>query len=71
MHVVQLVGVLVVGAEHQFVGMRGHQWYQRIEVTGGAAFSDEDLHAEADLLQSPCQTEALMVGGDARAHILL
>ena len=71
MDVVQLVGVLVVGAEHQPVGMGGHQRYQGLEVTGGTALTDEDLHAEADFLQGTRQAETLVVGGDARPHVFL
>ena len=51
--------------------MGGHQRNQGLEVLGGTAFADEDLHAEADLLQGARQTEALVIGGDARAYILL
>ncbi len=71
MHVVQLVGVLVVGAKHQLVGVGAHQRDQRVEVTGGAALADENFHAKANFLQGTLQTETLMVGGDARAYIFL
>ena len=71
MTVVQFIGMLVVGAEHQLVGMGGHQRDEGIEILGRAAFADEDLHAEADLLQGPRHAEALVVGGDTRTHILL
>ena len=47
----QFVGVLVVGAKHQFVGIGGHQRYQSLKILGCAAFADENLHTKADFLQ--------------------
>ena len=67
----QLVGVLVVGTEHQLVGVGRHQRDEGFEILCCAAFADEDLHAEADFLQGAFEAETLVVGGDARAHIFL
>ena len=71
MAIVELVRVFVVGAEHQFVGMGSHQWDQSLKILGGTTFTDENLHAEADLLQSTRYGEALVIGGDAHPHIAL
>ena len=67
----QLIRVLVVGAEHQLVGVRGQQWNQGLEVLGGTAFANEDFHAEADFLQGLSEGKALMVSRNACADILL
>ena len=65
----EVVGVFVVAAEHDLIRKPGQQPDQRLEIAGGATLSDQDLYAQAGLLQAFLIGETLVVGGDALAEI--
>src|SRR6185312_6123107 len=47
----EIVGVAVIGAEHHAVRMVVQQADERVEIAGGAAFADDDLHPGLQLFQ--------------------
>src|ERR1700678_807092 len=65
----EAVGVLVVAAEHNLVGVVPQQAYQGVEVPGGAALPDEDVHTGVQFVQGFFHGETFMVGGDAGGDI--
>ena len=65
----QVNGFEVVGAEHQHILVLADEWVQGVKVAGGAAFADDDFHAQGYFLFRLRQTVDLMVGGDAGGNI--
>ena len=66
----QVVGVLVVGAEHAAVGvLAAEEGHQGVQVPGGGALPDHDILAPLQLGQSILQVVALVVGVDAGGDV--
>ena len=65
----QLVRVLVVAAQHGLPGEFGQQRVERVEVSRGGAFADDDLAAGGELVERFFLREALVIGGDAGGDI--
>ena len=61
----QIVGMLVVAAEHHPVRMAADKRLQRIEIARRRAFPDQDVHAAGDLVARLCQADAFVVAADA------
>ena len=66
----QVVGVLVVGAEHTpFHILVAQQGDQRLQIAGGSTLADHDKLSPLQLGDGVCQIVALMVGVDARRYV--
>ena len=66
----QIVGVLVVRAEHTVgVILRGEQRQQRVKVARCGALADHDVLAALELGERVAHVGALVVGVDTRRHI--
>ncbi len=66
----QAVGMLIIAAEHHPVGVLVEQTDQGLEIFGGAAFADEDLHAITQLIERLFGGETFVIGADAGGNIL-
>ena len=67
----QFVGMHVVAAEHEIVGIVGEKGCEGFEVLCGAALADEHFHAHVEASLLVGQGGAFVVGGDALRGILL
>ena len=65
----ELVGMLVVAAEHAAVGMRVDQAGERVEVAGGGPLADQDLQAERDFFERLVECHAFVVGADPGGRV--
>ena len=61
----------IVRAEHDHIGTLGNERSQQLIVLGGAALTDNDLHAGMDARPSFFQCGTLMIGCDACCCILM
>ena len=65
----ELVGMLVVAAEHGHSRVLAKQRVERVEVAGGGAFANGDLAAGGELVEGFFFGEAFVVGGDAGCDV--
>ena len=67
----EVVGVLVVGAEHDAVGMGAEEGVEGFEVFGGAAFADEDLQVGGgvEFFEGFFEGVTFVIGADVMAEV--
>ncbi len=66
----EVVGMSVVGTEHHLVWIVVQQVDERIEIPGGAAFADQDLHPGLELVERFFGSDTFMIRADSRADVL-
>ena len=67
----QIVGVFVVRAEHYFCGIVGQKGNQRVEIFGGTALTDQNIHSVFEFVGGLVDRKTFVVGTHARINILL
>ena len=65
----EIVGVLVVAAEHAVLGEAVDERRERVKVLGGRTFADEKLHAALELFEPLVVGAAFVVGADAGGDV--
>ena len=61
----EFIGVFIVAAKHDFIGVQGYELRERFEVFCGATFADEYVHADVYFIERLREREAFVIGGDA------
>ncbi len=71
MAVSQIMGVLVIGAKHDALGMRAEKGMERGEIFGGGTFADQNFQfgGGIELFEGFLEREAFVIGGDAVGEI--